>query len=48
MYGNTWCLTKIGAKLLLVFVIFPLFSSDIPSDFQELIGVVPLKYLFYF
>ena len=28
-------------------VMFSMFSSDIPLDFQEWIQVVPLKYLMY-
>ena len=40
MSGNTWWSTKLGAKLLSEFVIFWMFSSDVPS-----IRVVPLKYL---
>ena len=42
MLNKNWC------KVAACFRYIPLFSSDIPSDFQELIGVVLLKYLFYF
>ena len=39
---------KVGAKFLPDLVIFSMFSSDIPLDFQESIRVVPLKYLMHF
>ena len=48
MTGNTWWLTKVGAKLLSDLVILSIFSSDIPFDFHKLIQVVPLKYSKYF
>ena len=48
MTGNTWWLTKVGAKLLSDLVILSIFSSDIPFDFQKSIQVVPLKYSTYF
>ena len=48
MPGNTWWLTKVGAKLVFNLVIFLTFSSDIPLDFHESTRVVPLKYLMYF
>ena len=45
MSGNTWWSTKVGAKLKSEFVIFLIFSSDVPWDFHESIRVVPLKHL---
>ena len=48
MSGNKWRSTKVGAKLLSDLVIYLIVSSDIPLDFQNLIWVVPLKYLMYF
>ena len=48
MSDNTWISTKVGAKLLSDLVIFSIFSSEIPLDFHESIGVVLLKYLIYF
>ena len=48
MSGSTWWSIKFGAKLLSDLVIFSIFSLDISLDFQELIQVVPLKYLMYF
>ena len=48
MSGNTWWLTKVGAKVLSNLVLFSIFSSDIPIHFHQLIWVVPLKYLMYF
>ena len=39
---------KLGARLLSDLVIFSIFSSGTSLDFQELIRVVPLKYLMYF
>ena len=39
---------KVGTKLLSDLVIFSVFSSDIPLDFHESIGVLPIKYLIYF
>ena len=43
MINKSW-----GAKLLPDFVIFSIFSSDIPLDFHESKRVVSLKYLMYF
>ena len=48
MSGNTWWLTKVGSKLLSDLVIFSIFFSYIPLDFDESILVVPLKYLMCF
>ena len=48
MSGNKWWPIKVGAKLLSDLVIFSLFSSDIPWDFHDSVGVVPLKYLMFF
>ena len=42
------CPLNVGAKLLSDLVIFSIFSSDIPLDFDESIQVMPLKYLMYF
>ena len=47
-YGNKWWSTKAGAKLLSDSVIFSILYFDIPLDFHNSIGVVPLKYLMYF
>ena len=47
MSGNIWWSTKIDAELLHDFVIFSIFSSDIPLDFYELFAVVPKRYLMY-
>ena len=46
--GNTWSLTKVGAKMLPDLVIFSIFSSDISLDFHDSVRVVSLKYLIYF
>ena len=51
MSGSKWWSTKVGTKLLsdlVIFLIFSTFSSEIPLDFDELIRVVPLKYLLHF
>ena len=49
MFGNTLCLViYVCAKFLSNLVIFSIFSSSIPLDFQELIQLVPLKYLIYY
>ena len=48
MSCNTWWSAKLREKLLPDLVIFPIFFSDIPLDFHELIRLVPLKYLMYF
>ena len=48
MSGNTWWLTKVGSKLLSDLVIFSIFFSYIPLDFDESVLVVPLKYLMCF
>ena len=48
MTGNTWWLTKVGAKLLSDLVILSIFSSDIQFHFHKSIQVVPLKYSKYF
>ena len=45
---NIWWSTKVEAKSLFDFVIFFVFSSDIPLDFQELIKIVPLRNFMYF
>ena len=47
MTDNTCRSTIVVAKLLSDLVIFSIFSSDIPLDFQESIGAVPLKYSMY-
>ena len=47
MSGNTWWSVEVGAKRLPDLVIFSIFSSEIPLDFEELIRLV-LKYLMYF
>ena len=44
MPDNTLWSTKVGAKLLSDLVIFSIFSSGIPLDYQY----VALKYLMYF
>ena len=46
MSGNTWWSTKVGAKLVSDLDIFSIFSSEIPLDFHESIGVL-LKYLMH-
>ena len=48
MSGYKWWLTKVGAKLLSDLVISSILSPDIPIDFHNLIGEVPLKYLMDF
>ena len=48
MSSNEWFSTKVGAKLLFDLDIFWILSSDIPLDFHDSIGVVPVKYLIYF
>ena len=48
MFSDKWLSTKVGAKLLSDFIMFSIFSSEIPLDFQVSIRVVPLKYLMYF
>ena len=47
MSGNEWWSTKFGAKLLSDLVIFSILSSDIPLDFHDSTGVVPVKYSMY-
>ena len=44
MINKSWNKTKLLSPL----VIFSLFSSNIPLDFDESIQAVPLKYLMYF
>ena len=41
MFGNKWCLAKVGEKLMSNLVIFSISFSDIPLGFQESIRVVP-------
>ena len=41
-------INKLGAKLLCHLVIFLIFLSDDPLDFNKSIRVVSLKYLMYF
>ena len=48
MSSNISWSIKVGEKLLSDLVIFSVFSYDIPLDFHESTGVVPLKYLMYF
>ena len=48
MSGNTWWLTKVGAKLLSGLVIFSICSSYTPLDFHKSIWVLALKCLMYF
>ena len=48
MSGNTWWSTIVGTKLLSDLVIFSIFPSDLPLDFQESIRLVPLKNFMYF
>ena len=48
MSRNTGGSTKVGAKMPSELVIFSIFSSDIPLDFQVSVPVVPLKYLMCF
>ena len=40
MSGNKQRSTKVSTKLLSDLVIFSIFSSDIPLDFHESVGVV--------
>ena len=48
MSVNKWRSAKVGVKMLSDLVLFSIFSSDFPLDFQESIRVVPLKYWIYF
>ena len=48
MPGNKQWSTKVGTKLLSDLVIFSIYSSDIPLNCHDSIGVAPLKYLIYF
>ena len=48
MSDNTWWSTKVSTKLLFDLVIFSIFSSEIPFDFNDSVRVVPLKYLMCF
>ena len=34
MFSDKWLSTKVGAKLLSDFIMFSIFSSEIPLDFQ--------------
>ena len=48
MSCEKWWSTKVDSKLLLDLVIFSVFSFEIPLDFHNSIGAVPLKYLMKF
>ena len=39
---------KLKQKACLILLLFFIFSSDIPLDFQELIKIVPLRNFMYF
>ena len=47
MSGNKWWSTKVAENFLSDLVIFFVFLSDIPLDFQESSQEVPVKYLMY-
>ena len=45
MSRNKWWSTKVGGKMLPDLVIFSIFSSDAPLDFDDSIRLVPQTYL---